>query len=431
MIYPHLLKFDFADYEHSKIEWFVSKEKNTTTQEHSNKKAKVDFEASLNWVKVHEGFYYIPNSSTINSVLKCVVYPGREDAIGDPFIHISPTPITAGPTELPYHIRHSWTKDMLAENRIRVTTYNILADLYADSDYSRTVLFAHCPAFALSMDYRIKLILDELIGYNSDIITLQECDRKIFELHLLPILSKHGFHGHFAKKGGQVDEGLATFYREGKFKSLTFSSCFLPDALQNKSCYSYILDKVKDNQQLMTSLINRTTTLSICVLECMSTNKILVIGNTHLYFSPNADHIRLIQTEMCRYELETIKKELKDADLARNVSSILCGDFNSTPPFGVLEYMTTGEIGDCHADWKSEKGEEIFGLSFSHCQKYASAAGTSKYTNYTQGFKDCLDYIFIEEESFGIDQVVPFPSEEELALHIALPNIAFPSDHIS
>ena len=33
-------------------------------------------------------------------------------------------------------------------------TYNLLADLYADSDYSRTVLHPQCPPYALEIDYR-------------------------------------------------------------------------------------------------------------------------------------------------------------------------------------------------------------------------------------------------------------------------------------
>ena len=36
----------------------------------------------------------------------------------------------------------------------RFVTYNLLADLYADSDYSRTVLHPQCPPYALDMDYR-------------------------------------------------------------------------------------------------------------------------------------------------------------------------------------------------------------------------------------------------------------------------------------
>jgi len=46
----------------------------------------------------------------------------------------------------------------------RVVTYNILADVYADSDFSRDFLFAHCPADVLSIDYRKQLLLKELIG---------------------------------------------------------------------------------------------------------------------------------------------------------------------------------------------------------------------------------------------------------------------------
>jgi len=46
----------------------------------------------------------------------------------------------------------------------RIITYNILADIYADSDFSRDYLFPHCPAEILSIDYRKQLLLKELTG---------------------------------------------------------------------------------------------------------------------------------------------------------------------------------------------------------------------------------------------------------------------------
>ena len=46
----------------------------------------------------------------------------------------------------------------------RVVSYNILAELYADSDLARTQLFATCPEYALSMDYRKHLLIDEICG---------------------------------------------------------------------------------------------------------------------------------------------------------------------------------------------------------------------------------------------------------------------------
>lgn len=46
----------------------------------------------------------------------------------------------------------------------RVISYNILADTYADSDFSKDVLYPYCPQYALDMDYRKQLILKEIIG---------------------------------------------------------------------------------------------------------------------------------------------------------------------------------------------------------------------------------------------------------------------------
>ena len=49
-------------------------------------------------------------------------------------------------------------------SRIRVVSYNILADIYADSDFSRNELFPYCPPYALAIDYRKPLLLKEITG---------------------------------------------------------------------------------------------------------------------------------------------------------------------------------------------------------------------------------------------------------------------------
>ncbi len=43
-------------------------------------------------------------------------------------------------------------------------SYNILADIYADSDYSRTQLFPYCPPYALDISYRKHLLIKEIQG---------------------------------------------------------------------------------------------------------------------------------------------------------------------------------------------------------------------------------------------------------------------------
>merc|ERR1719225_1860962 len=254
MIYPHLLKVDFADPDETRIEWFASQTLDEKALNNPLKKARKDYEESLSWTKLHTGFYFTPPVSCTNCLMKCVVTPRKGEVIGEPFSYTGPVPVTSGPGVTPSMSRQVWTTTTVPANMVRVTSYNLLADLYADSDYSRTVLFAQCPPYALTIDYRVKLILSELIGYNSDIMTLQEVDRKVFQRDLSPILNRLGISGELAKKGGQVDEGLATFYRRDKFSLLSFTSVFLPDALQKDPIYFYILDRVKDNERLMKSL---------------------------------------------------------------------------------------------------------------------------------------------------------------------------------
>lgn len=60
---------------------------------------------------------------------------------------------------------------------VRVVSYNILADVYAQTDLSKKVLYPYCAPYALQLDYRQNLIKKELAGYNADIICLQEVDK--------------------------------------------------------------------------------------------------------------------------------------------------------------------------------------------------------------------------------------------------------------
>lgn len=62
--------------------------------------------------------------------------------------------------------------------RFRVVSYNILADLYCDSDYTRQVLHPYCPPYALAIDYRKQLVLKELLG------TTRELIFKMVQVHL-------------------------------------------------------------------------------------------------------------------------------------------------------------------------------------------------------------------------------------------------------
>ena len=62
---------------------------------------------------------------------------------------------------------------------------------------------------------------------------------------------------------------------------------------------------------------------------------------------------------MC--QLEKLKKEA-EIEFGMKFSVLFCGDFNSTPPFGVLEFMRQKIIDENHADWRSAEGMYSFFL---------------------------------------------------------------------
>lgn len=66
-----------------------------------------------------------------------------------------------------------------------------------------------------------------------------------------------------------------------------------------------------------------------------------------------------------------------------------------------------------------------------HNLNFESACGIPPYTNFTEEFQGCLDYIFYSKNSLEVTDVVPMPSHEKVIAQIGLPSEYFPSDHIA
>lgn len=118
--------------------------------------------------------------------------------------------VEAGPGYNAFEEKQKFTPTRLDGAQFRVMSYNLLADYYADSDFSRTQLFPYYPPFALAIDYRKLLFIREILGYHADICCLQEVDAKVFDLDLTLCLGNDGMDGWLQKKGSTA-EGKAAF----------------------------------------------------------------------------------------------------------------------------------------------------------------------------------------------------------------------------
>ncbi|XP_052812801.1 2',5'-phosphodiesterase 12-like [Mya arenaria] len=379
-------------------------------------------------VELSKSLTFTPTNDEIGYRLALTMTPRLGDREGKPMTVECKYDVTAGPDLCPFEQRHLYTQKETGSGELRVVSYNILADVYANQEFSRNVLFNYCPPYALDISYRKHLMIKELKGYKGDIICLQECDYKVFIYDFVPVFELLGFQGLMREKGG-VREGSAIFFRMSKFRLVEEHSTLLKDFMEtDKSCQ----DLVKQTYAvpaLKEMLETRSTIIHVAALEPVDRpGQILLVANTHLYFHPDFAHVRLIQTITSMRFINKLFQQYKK----QKPCLVFCGDFNSTPTRGVYEFMTTKSIKEDHDAWRSG-GEDQFvaGMNFSHTFNIGSGCGLPAYTNYTNGFNGHLDYVFYDTDAFEVSQVIPQPDHKDVEFHTAIPSIVFPSDHLA
>ncbi|XP_030381326.1 2',5'-phosphodiesterase 12 isoform X2 [Scaptodrosophila lebanonensis] len=396
-----------------------------------------DLNKGTKWNLCGHGLSYKVEDKDVGHYLKLVVTPRNEQGNQGPTSeHIAKWPVQAGPGVCPFEIRQQQTPQPLKEpDELRVVTYNLLADLYADSDYSRKTLFPYCLPYALEIDYRKQLFIKELLGYNADLLCLQEVDIKIFDYDLRTVLEQppHNFHGIMAPKG-TCAEGVAIFFRTSRFELVSSFVLHLGKVISRLPIFAPLWNKIKDNPRLVTRICDRSTTLQLCLLKMKGTDRFILVANTHLYYHPDADHIRLLQIGFSLIYVDYVyKQSMKEQNISdpKNIGLIFCGDFNSVPECGIYKLMMDQFVGSDFDDWSSNAAEAVTDVELTQPFKMLSACGTPEFTNFTTLFSGCLDYIFYQSDHFDLLQSVPLPTNEQLTIHKAIPSVTFPSDHIA
>lgn len=415
-IYPSKVEIDFATRHSSEFIWYRSKGDNASQ-----------------WEEIGRGFSFLVRAEDIGYKFKVHATPKSPDGSKEgPTVEIlAKNEVQAGPGECPFETRHLFTPDRLQGNQMRVATYNLLADYYADSEDGRTKLFNYCPEYALKIDYRKQLLLKEITGYNADIFCMQEVDFKIFDGDLIPFLSEQNMHGVHNKKG-TTPEGVATFFRTDRFELMEHHGVAIGDAIKNNPACEILYKKIEGNEKLITRICDLGTTLQVVMLKSKEfPGKYFTVANTHLYFHPDADHIRLLQFGFSMILIQDLMEKFRGKVNSDDMTFLFCGDFNSTSDCGIYKLMTENYVPSDMIDWQSNKEQAVVGVEFAQPMLMQSACGIPAFTNYTIGFKECIDYIFYRSDKLKVTKVVDLPDEDQLSTHLAIPSVVFPSDHIA
>ncbi|XP_061639803.1 2',5'-phosphodiesterase 12 [Phyllopteryx taeniolatus] len=423
------LEVEFGDLDRCELTWYKEKGPNASAKAAGEANAQ-----DIAWVEVGCSRVYVPCIQDIGCRLKLRCTPkdggGRH---GRPTELLSAGAVEAGPGACTFDERHAYTAKEATWPALRVVSYNILADVYAQTELSKMVLYPYCAPYALQLDYRQNLIKKELAGYHADVVCLQEVDKGVFLDSLTPALDAFGLDGVFKLKEKQ-HEGLATFYRRTRFKLLSRHDITLSEALTSDPLHAELLERISAYDTLRDKIVKRSTALQVSMLEDLhQAGRKVCVANTHLYWHPQGGNVRLVQMAVALRHLSHVIGEV-----APGAPLVFCGDFNSSPSSGVFQLLTEAKLPRQHADWSSSGPQEedspscLFAVDLtSPFPALLSACGPLAYTNYVGGFQGCLDYIFIQPQSMRVEQVIPMPAHHLVTTYTALPSVAHPSDHIA
>lgn len=98
-------------------------------------------------------------------------------------------------------------------------------------------------------------------GYNSDIICLQEVDRKIYENDLQPSLSLLNYGGVFFAKG-ITSEGSAIMYDNKRFEILDHKGIVMSEGIDDNLVFKNTWDKIT-NEEARQRFKDRNTSILV------------------------------------------------------------------------------------------------------------------------------------------------------------------------
>ena len=408
------------------------------------------------WIEVCQTRNYTVSADDVGHVLKLEVVPvdaksGNEQAQPQNVITGRVIPAPEPPRRNLVKISHNSTPE---PRTFTVATYNVLADLYCNSD-----MYGYVPDWALAWAYRRQNILKEIVNYNADILCLQEVQSDHYEDFFQGEMAKYGYASVYKKKTAQVFsegkfviDGCAIFFKKDKFAlikkyEVEFNKAALSlveslgGATQKKDALNRLM---KDNIALIVVL----EALDVDQQLLQGKRQLLCVANTHIHANTEHNDVKL-------WQVHTLLKGLEKIATSAEIPMVVCGDFNSVPGSAAHSLLSNGRVPADHP----ELGIDPFGIlqpstKLSHPLPLVSAytnlhkpcldsealerqrdrvdvIGEPLFTNCTKDFNGALDYVFYTEDALAPVSLLELPGEREVrAKYGGLPNTQWSSDHV-
>ena len=251
-----------------------------------------------------------------------------------------------------------------------VATYNLLASAYVNRAWYR-----RSPAMVLNPAWRVPVLAQYISLLKADLLCLQEVEPDVLAT-LRTTLAGSGYGVHYARKSARRPDGVAIFYRPGKFEPVKTTRLDYADAQAGEADSGYIA----------------------LIALFRAAGRLLGVINTHLLWEPPGTALELQRSyRQARQLLTEYQRTAGEAD-----AWILAGDFNVTPDSALIARIRQA------------------GFEYSH---YGLAGAASCNVN---GEARMIDYIF-HSSALRCEPVEIIPVDNRTIL----PSADQPSDHVA
>lgn len=198
-----------------------------------------------------------------------------------------------------------------------------------------------------------------------------------------------------------------------------------PDFKKTDDMFNRVI--TKDNIAIVTLLENKETLSRVIVVNC------------HIHWDPTYADVKLVQVAMLMDELDKLAQKWCTSNSPYNytspqkISTIICGDFNSTPDSGVYEFLTRGIIRQDHDDFGDHRYGTYTSEGLSHKLSLKSAYSNIEelpFTNFTPSFTGVIDYVWYSTNTLSVTGLLGGIDKEYLTKMVGFPNAHFPSEYV-
>lgn len=327
---------------------------------------------------------------------------------------------------------------------VSVMSYNILCRHYVWQP-----VFGYLKQEYLNWSsYRFPLINKIILQLECDIMCFQEMEYLVYDSFWSRDFPTSKYHSFYVKKpkpiywGDMPDEfmdGVAIFVNSERFDVLDHLHINFGEYIRQHLSRFDITDHTFER------VIPRNTVALVVKLYDKLSRRVVYVTNTHLYWSPEFNDVKIIQTKI----LLNILQEFIDPKDTKDPCIIMCGDYNSSPTSKVFQLLDSGLINtaDCKEFSVYKYGKKLnseiihdgiirnpFRLSCAY-ETLLHSLGTDKklqFTSFTKSLEDVVDHIWYTGSHFKITKLLgkvshTYYSQEDV---LGFPDRNFPSDHI-